>query len=171
MIADNTEISRIITEIENKYSASPPISQQWAILYSKLAVIEFCGWIEQTFDAILENYISNKIVLPKNVDFIKNSIIKRNYGLHYDNNFRNLIRNIIGMNRLENFEDYLENTNGSLTIFRTKLEMYTRERNNAAHTYSPNGTTITYQSPSAVLSEINTLTPILQTIETEIMKY
>lgn len=106
MIIDNTEIVRIVTDIESEYNKSTTTTH-YAILYSKLAVIEFCGWIEQVFDSILDEYISSKLCLPANIVYIQNNIIKTNYGFHYDKNFRKMLISIIGINNLENLEDYL----------------------------------------------------------------
>ena len=126
MIIDNTEIVRIVTDIESEYNKSTTTTH-YAILYSKLAVIEFCGWIEQVFDSI---------------------------------------------NNLENLEDYLENYSGFLLQFKSILGSFTTTRNIAAHTYTPYaGATVTYQSPSVVLSNIRLITPILQKIENLIMRY
>lgn len=170
MIADNTEILKIVGDIENRYNADMTTNLHFAILDSKLAIIEFCGWIEQTIDEILKAYINNKLIVQSNKDYIEN-IIKRTYGFTYDNHLRKMMISIIGMNKLENFEDYLENKGGLLSQLKPMLEMLTQERNKAAHTFTPQGTTITYQAPSVVLSQINTITPILQEIEQEIIQY
>mgnify|MGYP001508713981 FL=1 len=171
MIIDNTEIVRIVTDIESEYNKSTTTTH-YAILYSKLAVIEFCGWIEQVFDSILDEYISSKLCLPANIVYIQNNIIKTNYGFHYDKNFRKMLISIIGINNLENLEDYLENYSGFLLQFKSILGSFTTTRNIAAHTYTPYaGATVTYQSPSVVLSNIRLITPILQKIENLIMRY
>ena len=171
MIADNTEILKIVTELDNKYNASPPPNQQWAILYSKLAIIEFCGWIEQIFDEILTSYCSTKLVEQKYKDYHKKNIIDTNYGFHYEKNFQQMLIKTIGINNLENIEDCLENHLAYLSTFKSILGTFSKSRNIAAHTFTPTGTTITYDSPSIVISNINVITPILQKIEQEIMRY
>lgn len=169
MIIDNTEILRIVGDIETEYNKSTTTTH-YAILYSKLAVIEFCGWIEQIFDEILDAYITNKLVLPQNYSHIKDNVIKPNYGLHYDKNFRKMLMCIIGINNLESMEDDLDSHSGYLSTFKSILGSFTATRNVAAHTYTPYaGVTVTYQSPSIVISNIRAITPILQKIEQLIM--
>lgn len=170
MTIDNTEILGIVSDIETEYSKSTTTTH-YAILYSKLAVIEFCGWIEQMIDAILIEYISNKLVESANFDFIKKNIIEQNYGLHYEKNVRKMLMNIVGMNNLESLEDSLESHSAYLTTLKSILGSFTTSRNTAAHTYTPYGATPTYQSPSVVISNIRTITPILQKVEQLVMSH
>lgn len=100
MTINNTEILQIVGDIETEYNKSTTTTH-YAVLYSKLAVIEFCGWIEQVFDEILDEYITDKLMLPANYNHIKNNIIAPNYGLHYEKNFRKMMMSIIGINNLE----------------------------------------------------------------------
>jgi hypothetical protein len=164
MTVNNTDILQIVNEIKIEYDRNQT-KNHYAILYSKLAIIEFCGWIEQTFDNIIRDYAQRKLI----VSDIEKAIIKNNHGFRYDNNIRKMLMSCIGINNLENIEDCLEKTSGYLTILKTKLDTFTIYRNNAAHTYTPHGTTITYDAPSIILAEIQTITPILQKLEQEIM--
>lgn len=59
MIVNNIAILQVVSDIETEYNKS--IATHYAILYSKLAIIEFCGWVEQTFDSILQNYCFSKL--------------------------------------------------------------------------------------------------------------
>lgn len=169
MAVNNTGILLVVRDIETEYNKSTTTTH-YAILCSKLATMEFCGWIEQTFDEIIKDYARNKLRIPSNFDYIERTILKNNHGFHYENNIRKVLMNCIGINNLENFEDCLENTLGYLTVLRSKLNTFTTSRNNAAHTYTPYGTTITYVAPSVIVAEINIITPILQKLEQEIMK-
>ena len=171
MTINNTEILQIVGDIETEYNKSTTTTH-YAVLYSKLAVIEFCGWIEQVFDEILDEYITDKLMFPANYNHIKKNIIAPNYGLHYEKNFRKMMMSIIDINNLESLEDALESHSAHLSTFKSILGSFTTTRNIAAHTYTPHsGFTTTYQSPSIVISNIHTITPILQDIEQLIMRH
>jgi len=169
MIADSTEILQIVTELDNKYNASPPPNPQWAILYSKLSIIEFCGWIEQTFDEILIAYSSNKLTKLNYLQYYKENVINTNYGFQYEKHFRQMLIKTIGINNLESLEDCLENHLAYLSILKSILGTFKTPRDTAAHTYTPQGATPNYNSPNIVISNINRITPILQKIEQELM--
>lgn len=49
-------------------------------------------------------------------------------------------------------------------------EAYTLERNKAAHTDTPSGTTRSYKAPSSVLHDYALIKPAIQTIEYEIQR-
>ena len=95
MTINNTEIVNVIESINTEYNKSTT-STHYAILYSKLAIIEFCGWIEQTFDEILTEYVSTKI-LADNAKYIQEKVINPNYGFHYEKNFRKMMMTVIGI--------------------------------------------------------------------------
>jgi len=168
MTVNNADILKIVTDIEAEYIKNLP--PPYDVLYSKLAVMEFCGWIEQTFDDILKNYINNKLQLQTNKNYIEKEIIRRNSNFNYDNNFRKMLLNIIGIKNLEKFEYDLENKGALVSQLVPILGRYATERNDAAHTCTPR-TTKTYQTPSVVLSDIKTITHIFIEIELEIMNY
>lgn len=171
MIVNDVEIRQIVSDLEVKYNSDITTNLQHAILDSKLAIIEFCGWIEQTFDEILVDYCANKLIKSDYLIFHQQKIIEPNYGFHYEKNFRGMILKTIGINNLESIEDCLENYSAFLSTFKSILGTFTVSRNKAAHTYTPRGALPSYDTPSIVLNNTNLITPILQKIEQEIMKY
>ena len=121
MIVNNTEILQVVREIDVEYNKIT--ATHFAVLYSKLAVIEFCGWIEKTLDEIIKEYINNKLALQENKNYIESNIIKQTHGFSYENHFRKMFVNTIGIKNFENLEDDLEPNNASLTQLKAILAL------------------------------------------------
>ncbi len=170
MIVNNTEILSVVGDIDMEYN-KPTTTTHYAILFSKLAVIEFCGWIEQTIDALLNDYSHSKLTGQPHKNYLQEVVISPNYGFHYEKNLRKMFLSVIGVKNLEHFENSLEANNGYFLQLKSILGTFSTSRNRAAHTYTPHGTTITYDSPSIVKSNIVTITPILQEIERLLTSY
>lgn len=160
-----TDIANTLNRLEREFTSCSDI--QMSVLYSKLAVLELCGWIEQSVDTILYEYIDNNILDLDCKKRIKN-IIKKNYGFHYDNNLFPLFCSVLGINNLENIIDTLPSVN--FQNLKILTDVYTKERNKAAHTDTPLGTTRTYKAPSQVINDFNLIKPAIQIIGAEIKK-
>jgi hypothetical protein len=119
-----------------------------ASYYSKLAVLELCGWIEMSIDdciiktanRILKDQVSKKVIDER---------IKRTYGFEYENHFRSLIMALIGIQGFERVERKI--TPATVTNFKSELGSLKTSRNSLAHTYI-RGTTVTYDAPSVTRS-------------------
>ena len=137
------------------------------ILFSKLAVLELCGWIETSIDIVLYDYVQLHLI---NNDCKKGieKIIKKNYGFHYDSNLFPLFCSVLGVNNVENVLDVVSPVD--FHNFKSITEIYTTERNKAAHTDTPAGTTRSYKAPSVVLHDYNLIKPAIQTLETQIQR-
>lgn len=161
---DYTNIESTLRKLDFEYSEqiSDP---QMPILFSKLAVIEFCGWIEESFDDVLYQYINSHII-DTDYKTIINGFINANYGFDYKNHTFKLFSIVIGINNWENILDKLPAL--ALTNFQTILRDYSQIRNRAAHTYTLIGTTRTFDTPSVVLSNFNKIKNPISIIETEI---
>lgn len=122
------------------------------ILYSKLALIEYCGWLECSIDIIM-----NKIV-----DYVQNndlrkigkSAIKKVAGFSYDNHFIILLIQTFGIVNTDKFyQEFQEG--GKLDILRSKLnnvDLITA-RNKAAHTYHSDSNN-SYNAPNLYVSDV-----------------
>src|SRR3990172_5850560 len=79
-------------------------SQKEALFYSKLAILELCGWIEESMDVIVKNCANQKLRNNDNLIFLEKEIIKKVHGFDYHNNFRKMLMQVIGLIRLEIIE-------------------------------------------------------------------
>ena len=131
------------------------------ILLSKTALIEFSGWIEQSMDQILYDYLDPHICETYIIKYIKDQI-KKNYGFKYENNILRILSITIGAYNLENVFDKI-----NINLLKTLLDKYSNKRNNAAHTHTL-GTTTTYDAPSVILNDFKCVKPIITAIEHEV---
>lgn len=119
-------------------------------------------------DSIIKDYATTELSEPDNITFVQKQIIKRTYGFHYEENFRPMLMRLIGLVILERLETLLTSS-GDLQILSTQLDALKTKRNNAAHT-TITGVTITYDAPSIVKGYLNRIHPILNKLETELIK-
>lgn len=154
------DIEKTLGNLDSTYSAS--MSDPFLpIILSKTALIEFSGWIEQSMDQILFDYLDFHVCESYMVKYIK-SQIKNNHGFKYENNILRILSITIGSYNLENVLDEI-----NIDVFKTILDKYSDNRNKAAHTHTA-GTTMTYDAPSVILKDFEKIKPIITTIEHEV---
>ena len=153
-----------LKELQKLYdNPADPIHKDY---YSKLALLELCGWLEHAQDEIIKQYYILKLTEQVNKDEVQNEVIGKTYGFDYMMHFRPMIIKIIGYKELETVEAKLK-TAGSFQILRDQLSSLWALRRRAAHTTFV-GATLTFQSPSSMRTYLNSLYPILTSVETEI---
>lgn len=157
----NHDILNTINELDLLYNSQPA----QATYYSKLALLELCGWIETTMDYIVSEYSNVKLSEQSNIDHVNDEVIDKNYGFHYKKHFRPMLMKVIGIINLEKVESPLI-ISGDLSTLQSQLGSLYTSRNRAAHTHT--GTTTTYDAPSSSRNYLNTLFPILQKIESSL---
>ena len=145
MVTKKRDIVKNIDDLDQLYNESWR-SNRRQFFYAKLAVLEVCGWIEETMDDIVRDCSSRKITIPRNQNEI-NTLVKRNYGFEYEKHFRKMLMTVVGLSKIEQIEDYL-NTSGQLSILQSKLEALKVFRNNFAHTTTRTGMIPNYNAPS-----------------------
>lgn len=162
-MVDYIGIENTLKRLDVEYNAQMS-DPQMPILFSKLAVIELCGWIEESFDDLLIGYIDTHIIDPNCQRIIK-KIINDNYGFHYERHVFKIFSAVIGVNNWENIIDKLSPSD--LGNFQTILNSYSQGRNRAAHTHTPIGTTRSFDAPSLVLSNFQKIKNAISVIENE----
>lgn len=145
-----------------------PINSSQKDFYSKLALLELCGWLEQFQDEIVNDYSNKRIKEPKNLKEIEEKVIGKTYGFNYDNHFRPMIINLIGYRRIEILENKMKQK-GIFQMLTDQLSSLWGVRRRAAHT-SFIGATINYQSPSIMINYLESLYPILVCLRQELLK-
>ncbi|NVN95975.1 MAG: hypothetical protein HXX18_11890 [Bacteroidetes bacterium] len=157
---DSIGITTTIDELDVLYNSNP----LQATYFSKLAVLELCGWLELTMDCIVNECANSKLSLQSNKDFFEKKVVDSTFGFHYDQHFRPMLMKLIGLIKLEQIESGLI-TSGELSILESHLGTLNQTRRRAAHT-SIVGATVTYEAPSKIRQYLNTLFPILKKFET-----
>jgi uncharacterized Fe-S cluster-containing radical SAM superfamily enzyme len=93
-------IQKTLDELENLYNSASENgveNSKILILYSKLAILELCGWIEETQDEIIINYVKTKLQRVETITYFEKEIVDKIYGFHYNNQyFRKMLVYTIG---------------------------------------------------------------------------
>lgn len=150
-----------------KESQKTPTSSD-SVYFSKLAILEYCGWIEESFDHIVRRSVKGQI---KSIEFrqiLDNRVIENTHGFQYKKHFRPMLANAIGLKGMEIIEMYLKKS-GQLELFISELESMKVHRNSAAHTCI-SGTTKTYPAPSIIKASFGKIFPIMKGIYKEVIK-
>jgi len=128
-------------------------------MFSKLAVLEYCGWIEYALDEIARNSVRKRLRTVKSRKFLEDKI-QATHGFVYKIKFRPLLGSAIGTERLNKVEREM-NKMGELQILTSKLASINSQRKVAAHTYTV-GRTQNFDAPDKIKQELQVLEPILQ---------
>lgn len=159
-------IDDLLKELQKLYDSDTNINHQ--TYYSKLALLELSGWLEDVLDEIILTYGHSKLVEPKNIEKLEKEIVKKTYGCDYKLHFREMLIQVIGITNVEKLEDTLKNMGNFQTLVDQLSSIY-NARNSAAHT-SIAGTMKTYQAPSSMRTYLRSLHPILEMVEIELNK-
>ncbi|MCT0253315.1 hypothetical protein [Synechocystis sp. CS-94] len=164
---DTSNIQITLNNLEELYEeANEKRELRKLQFFSKLAIIEVCTWIEEIQDTMLMQLMQNEIN-DANRKYIE-KIIKRNYGFRYDENFRKLLLNIIGIIELEKIERKLEDDKGALQRLRTELGNFKKKRDQAAHTHIKE-VTEQYDAVSLTKSRFDNLVFLLNLLSRELI--
>jgi hypothetical protein len=79
-------------------------SAKEALFCSKLAILELCGWIEESMDEVVRGCAHKHLKEPENRTFCEGQIIRRNYGFDYQGNFRTMLMRLMGLVAVEKLE-------------------------------------------------------------------
>jgi hypothetical protein len=159
-------IKSTLIELDKLYNNAS--SQKKAIYFSKLAVIELCGWIEETLDDVIIKHGNRNLKTSINKTFCKEDIVIPNYGFQYNKNIRPMLLKLLGLIQLEVFEQELEKT-AQITLLKSNLGSLKRIRNEAAHTHLK-GVTRRYNAPSRTLGDFNRISELLESFDNELRK-
>eukprot|EP01047_Picozoa_sp_COSAG01_P044584 COSAG01_NODE_4044_length_5408_cov_1.746468_7_plen_167_part_00 len=129
------------------------------IYYSKLAVLELTGWIEESFDIIAYRAIKNELTTVK-FSNIAQDAVKKNSGFNFDNNFLTMLQKLIGVVECERLHEYLD-SDGTLARLRAELNAVFKQRCKAAHVNIAR-TTVAFDAPSVSLGRLRIVYPILR---------
>lgn len=129
------------------------------IYYSKLAVLELSGWVEESFDLIAKRAIKGKLKSKKFKDLL-DTAISRNYGFDYDSNFLGMLMKVVGLEPCERLHGHL-NVSGKHAVLTNELNAMIGQRRKAAHVHLAS-TTTSFDAPSVSLARMRKLFPILR---------
>lgn len=160
-----TYIVANLQKIERLYNSTP--SAQSGLFYSKLAVIELCGWIEMSMDDIVLRLSTKRLRDTNHRKYIEKDIVKRTYGFDYERHFLPMIEAIIGRKGIEEMNSRLDNAIiapliGALSALKTA-------RDQLAHQYIK-GTTPIIDAPSVTNARFPIVLAGLKNIESVLLR-
>jgi len=147
MIA-KTSIFQNLKRLNNLYNKSKNVKQ--SLFFSKLAILELCGWIEESMDDIVHRFSMRNLRDASNKNYVENFIIKRTYGFEYDRHFREMLISLIGIIYVEKLERKVNRT--KFQNLKGTLESLKTYRDMEAHTHIK-GITKRLDAPSAIISK------------------
>lgn len=117
---------------------------------SKLAILELCGWIEQSMDDCILSASFRVLKQTNNRQLIENGV-SRHHGFEFERNFKPMIINLIGV---WGFEKISRSIDSAVELkFINELNVLKSKRNSLAHTYTK-GVTQHYDAPSVTIERL-----------------
>lgn len=142
-------ITRNLKSLNQKYLRSK--TQAEPLYYSKLAIIEICGWIESSLDELFYNYSSSALESSNYINKMHNRI-KETYGFSQNKHLKPLVVSVVGYSGLEKLESSCDQS--LLGGLYRNLDELTKMRNELAHTYIK-GFAVTIESPQLILRRLD----------------
>lgn len=137
-------------------------TQKEKLYYSKLAMLELCGWIEESMDDIVEKCAHRVLKKSSNKTYVAKNIIRPTYGFEYEKHFRKMLMSVIGLKLIEKLENKVDAVKH--TIFTAELNNLKAARNKEAHTHLK-GVTRTVDAPSVTITRFHSVYEGLKDIE------
>jgi hypothetical protein len=153
-------ISQSIRRINRLYLG--PCSAQEALLFSKLATLELCGWIEVSMDDIALCMARRVLREQSHRTVFENDVVRPVYGFDYEKHFRRMLIGVIGLQGVARMERRVDRALfdpmcGALST----LKPY---RDKHAHTYVK-GTTLALDAPSVTIARFETVYAGLKNVD------
>ncbi len=130
-------------------------------MLAKLALLELCGWLEDTFDDLILE--ANDLTL-KNEDWTKKHVIRRVSGFEYVPHLRTMLTGLVGETFAKRIEGSIEAMSpGDLELLTAKLAVLWKKRCTFAHSdmVSHIASQTTFDAPSWTLAEYHALHPLI----------
>ena len=146
------EILKSLSGLNRSYQRAK--SQREAFLCSKLAILELCGWIEESMDDVVLRYAKRHLKIAANVKFVESEIVKKTHGFDYEFHFRRMLIRLVGLINVEKIEKTVDqHKQAKLKATLAALKIV---RDSQAHTHTK-GTTQRIDAPSVTLSQLPVL--------------
>lgn len=141
-------------------------SAKEALFCSKLAILELCGWIEESMDDVIRRCANRKLENNDNRKYCETDIIGKNYGFDYLS-FRSMLIRLMGLVAVEALERKVDAR--KYATLKATLSSLKQTRNSEAHTHIKGGTR-TLNAPSLTIAHFHLLYDGLQEFELKIRK-
>ena len=135
------------------------------LYYSKLAVLELCGWIEVSIDDFALRAVRKRVGDPSKRRKFSDNVINKVYGFHYTKHFRRIACSAVGEIVVARVEEEMDQTKRAQ--LESDLNSLAVSRNSLAHTYVK-GFTQQIDAPSTTIQRFNRIYAGLIEFETQV---
>ena len=154
-------ITSNLKQLESAYNKS---TGKHSLYFSKLAILELCGWIEMSVDDIIDQYARRKLHQQSNISAMEEAV-RGVYGFHYKKHFRKLLISAVGLTGVEKIEQNVSPV--VLARLTSQLGSLYTMRNSLAHTYvKGRHGTINIDAPSTTIGRFQNIYDGLVEVET-----
>lgn len=115
------------------------------LFFAKLALLEVCGWIEETIDTLVLRHAKHILSSAAEYDKYKKEFVEKQYGFSYKDNIVPMLVGLFGRVGTTDFESY--HNAAELEVLKSSLGTLKVARNAHAHTHLK-GVTVTVMAPS-----------------------
>ena len=157
-----TRIQKTITQMDKLYQSN--IGAIEGLYFAKLAILEVCGWIEESMDSIVLSYANRRLTNIRNINYTRDVIVEKTTSFNYDRHFRLMLMRVIGIILLEKLEmsfdiAKLSRMKGSLGILKTRRDQHahTHIKGRTVHIDAPSVTARHFQNVYDGLTHIESL--------------
>ena len=129
-------------------------SHQESLFFSKLAILELCGWIEESMDDIVMRCAIRHLRESSNRKYCEDEFIGRTYGFDYHKHFRFMLIRLLGLVNVELIEAKVDRTKRDR--LKAALSILKTQRDTEAHTHVK-GVARTINAPSVTIAQFSAL--------------
>ena len=83
-------------------------TQKEPLYYSKLAILELCGWIEVSIDDLICRCVRRRVKDTIVMENFEKNVIKPVYGFHYSKHFRKMLCSALGEITVHDIENSID---------------------------------------------------------------
>lgn len=124
-------IATNLHQLDRRYCDSK--SPKDALYFSKLALLELCGWFEESMDDIVMRCAIRHLKESSNRTYCEEQVVERTWGFDYQKNFRFMLIRLIGLIAVEKIERQVDQAVRSQMV--SSLNTLKAERDREAHTH------------------------------------
>jgi hypothetical protein len=147
MIA-KTSILFNLTSLNRSYQKAKTTKD--AQFFAKLAILELCGWIEESMDQIVLSCSRKHLKEATNRSYCEKEFVNRTYGFDYQNNFRFMLVRLLGLIVVEKLERWMDSSIRGKMV--SALSTLKQQRDSEAHTHLK-GMTRIINAPSVTIAQ------------------
>jgi hypothetical protein len=129
-------------------------SKRESFFLSKLAILELCGWIEESMDDLVMRCAMRHLKVPDNRRYCEKDVVDKTYGFDYERNFRFMLIRLLGLINVEKVEAQVDQNKRDAMV--AALSSLKTQRNTEAHTHL-RGTIRTINAPSVTMAQFQPL--------------